>query len=128
MLARYTLAQPFIQAFSGIMIPFAIVFAVAVPVPVGIALLSFLPGLPTIAMLVFEAVGFREFCRVYYVRPRLRDYLRLIIGAPFYQVVLALAAARALVRELRGERGWEKTAHRGAHRPGGESRAVEFAH
>jgi cellulose synthase/poly-beta-1,6-N-acetylglucosamine synthase-like glycosyltransferase len=126
MLARYTLAQPFLQAFSGIMIPLAILYAVLLPVPVGIALFSFLPAVPTIAMLVFEVVGLREFCRVYYVRPRIRDYLRLLIGAPFYQVLLALAAARALVRELRGERGWEKTAHRGAHRT--EAGALEFAH
>lgn len=29
---------------------------------------------------------------------------------------LALAAIRAVVRETRGERGWEKTEHTGAHR------------
>jgi cellulose synthase/poly-beta-1,6-N-acetylglucosamine synthase-like glycosyltransferase len=116
MLARYTLAQPFMQAFSGVVIPFAVACALALKVPVGIALLSFIPAIPTIATLVFEIVGLREFCRVYYVRPRLRDYARLIIGAPFYQVVLALAACRAVLRELRGERGWEKTAHQGAHR------------
>jgi cellulose synthase/poly-beta-1,6-N-acetylglucosamine synthase-like glycosyltransferase len=116
LLARYTLSQPFLQAFSGIAIPFAIVTAVTVPVPVGIALLSFLPAVPTVAMLAFEVVGLREFCRIYYVRPRARDYVRLIVGAPFYQVLLAVAACRAVIRELRGERGWEKTAHSGAHR------------
>jgi cellulose synthase/poly-beta-1,6-N-acetylglucosamine synthase-like glycosyltransferase len=116
MLARYTLAQPFLQAFSGIAIPFAIVTALLVRVPVGIALLSFVPALPTVAMLMFETVGLREFCRVYYVRPRKSDYIRLIVGAPFYQVMLAVAACRAVVREFRGERGWEKTAHSGAHR------------
>jgi glycosyltransferase XagB len=116
MLARYTLSQPFLQAFSGIAIPFAIITALAVPVPVGIALLSFLPGVPTVAMLAFEVVGLREFCRIYYVRPRSRDYVRLIVGAPFYQVLLAVAACRAVIRELQGERGWEKTAHSGAHR------------
>jgi hypothetical protein len=31
-------------------------------------------------------------------------------------VVLAGAAGRAVLRELRGQRGWEKTAHAGAHR------------
>jgi hypothetical protein len=85
-------------------------------VPVGVALITFLPAVPTVAMVVFEAVGLREFCRVYYMRPRAVDYLRLLLGAPFYQVVLALAACRAVVRELRGDRGWEKTAHSGAHR------------
>jgi cellulose synthase/poly-beta-1,6-N-acetylglucosamine synthase-like glycosyltransferase len=128
MLARYTLAQPFLQAFSGLAIPFAVFCAVALKVPVGVALLSFMPAVPTIAMLVFEVVGLREFCRVYYVRPRLRDYLRLVIGAPFYQVILAVAAVRAVARELRGERGWEKTAHKGAHRDStNTSGALELA-
>jgi len=116
MLARYTLAQPFLQAFSGLAIPFAVFCAVVLRVPVGIALISFIPAVPTIAMLTFEVVGLREFCRVYYVRARPWDYVRLIVGTPFYQVILALAACRAVLRELRGERGWEKTAHHGAHR------------
>jgi hypothetical protein len=116
MLARYTLAQPFLQAFAGIGIPVAIVTALVARVPVGVALITFLPAIPTIAMVTFEAVGLREFCRVYYVRPRAVDYLRLLVGAPFYQVVLAAAACRAVLRELRGDRSWEKTAHSGAHR------------
>jgi cellulose synthase/poly-beta-1,6-N-acetylglucosamine synthase-like glycosyltransferase len=127
MLARYTLAQPFLQAFAGLAIPFAIVSAVVLHVPVAIALLSFLPALPTLAMVVFELVGLREFCRIYYVRPRLRDYARLLLGTPFYQVMLALAACRAVVREARGERGWEKTAHSGAHRNVAGSGALELA-
>jgi cellulose synthase/poly-beta-1,6-N-acetylglucosamine synthase-like glycosyltransferase len=116
MLARYTLAQPFLQAFAGLGIPFAIATALVADIPVGIALLSFLPAIPTLAMVVFEVTGLREFCRVYYVRPRSTDYLRLVIGTPFYQVVLAASACRAVLRELRGQRGWEKTSHSGAHR------------
>jgi cellulose synthase/poly-beta-1,6-N-acetylglucosamine synthase-like glycosyltransferase len=116
MLARYTLAQPFLQAFGGIAIPFAIVTALVLSLPVGLALLTFLPAIPTLAMIFFELVGLREFCRVYYVRPKPTDYLRLLLATPPYQVVLAFAACRAVVRELRGMRGWEKTAHSGAHR------------
>ncbi len=127
MLARYTLAQPFLQAFAGLAIPVAIVSALMLRVPVGVALLSFLPALPTLAMVVFELVGLREFCRIYYVRPRLRDYIRLLIGTPFYQVMLAVAACRAVLREARGERGWEKTEHSGAHRNLAASGALELA-
>jgi cellulose synthase/poly-beta-1,6-N-acetylglucosamine synthase-like glycosyltransferase len=119
LLARYTLAQPFLQAFAGIGIPFAVVTALVARAPVGVALITFLPAMPTVAMVIFEAVGLREFCRVYYVRPRTLDYVRLLVGAPFYQVVLAIAACRAVLRELRGQRGWEKTAHSGAHRDAG---------
>jgi cellulose synthase/poly-beta-1,6-N-acetylglucosamine synthase-like glycosyltransferase len=116
LLARYTLAQPFLQAFSGVAIPLAIASAIALKLPVGLALLTFLPAIPTLAMVFFEMVGLREFCRVYYVRAKPTDYLRLLVATPPYQVMLALAACRAVVRELRGVRGWEKTAHTGAHR------------
>ena len=34
---------------------------------------------------------------------------------PFYHALLAFSAARAVVREAVGARGWEKTAHFGLH-------------
>ena len=116
LLARYTLSQPFLQAFGGIATPVAIITAFFASVPVLVAMLTFLPALPAAAMVVFEVVGLREFCRVYYLRPRLWDYLRLIAGTPAYQVVLAVASLHAVWREAHGQRGWEKTAHAGLHR------------
>jgi hypothetical protein len=92
-----------------------------------VALLSFLPAVPTAAMVIFEIVGLREFCRVYYVRPRASDYVRLVLGTPVYHLVLAAAACRAVLREARGERGWEKTDHSGAHRGAPGSGALELA-
>jgi hypothetical protein len=68
-----------------------------------------------VAILATEAVGLGEFCRVYGERASARDYWRLVVGLPLYQAVLAFAAARALVREARGVRGWEKTEHFGLH-------------
>jgi cellulose synthase/poly-beta-1,6-N-acetylglucosamine synthase-like glycosyltransferase len=115
LLARATLSQPFLQAFAGVAIPLSVVCVLLVRVPVPLALLSFLPALPTLAMAAFEAVGLREFCRVYYVRARWTDYAVLVLGAPFYQVLLGASAVRAVVREARGEHGWEKTSHIGAH-------------
>jgi len=61
-------------------------------------------------------LGLREFCRVYWVRPKLRHYVVLVLGTFPYNLVLSAAAVRAVWRQLRGERGWEKTAHIGAHR------------
>jgi len=116
MLARYTLAQPFLQGIAGVAIPISIVAAVAFRAPVGIALITFLPAIPTIAMVAFEVVGLREFCRLYYVRPTRLDYVRVLLSTPAYHLLLAFSACRALVREIRGHRGWEKTAHSGAHR------------
>ncbi len=115
-LARYTLAMPFLQAFTGLAIPASVVSMIAFDAPLVLALVSFLPAVPTLATLAFEVAGLREFCRLYYLRPRPRDYVRLIVGTFPYQVILAGAAVRALLRELVGSRGWEKTAHVGAHR------------
>ena len=55
--------------------------------------------------------------RVFYMKPRAYDYIRLVLGLFPYQLFLASAAVRAVVREMLGRRGWEKTAHTGAHRP-----------
>ena len=115
-LARYTLAMPFLQAFTGLVIPLSIYSMLALKIPVALALLSFLPVIPTLAALSFELVGLREFGRVFYAQPRPYDYVRLVLGLFPYQLLLAAAAVRAVVREALGMRGWEKTAHTGAHR------------
>ncbi len=120
-LARYTLCQPFLQAFAGIAIPISVATALFADVPIGIAMLTFLPALPTVAMVVFELVGLREFCRVYYLRPQFSDYAKLVLGTPPYQILLAAAALRAVWREARGHRGWEKTSHAGLHRTAASS-------
>ncbi len=121
-LGAYILASPYIMALAWLMIPAAIATALAVKAPIVITLMSFLPLLPMLSMLVAEGVGLAEFCRLYGERrPSVRDYVRLVLGLLLYQAVLAFAAARAVVREARGARGWEKTAHLGLHlgRPAG---------
>lgn len=115
-LARFTLSMPFMQSFAGVAVVISLVTAVLLKAPVLLALLSFLPAIPTLATLAFELAGLREFCRLYYIRPRASDYLWLIVGTFPYQLVLAGAAIRAVGREALGRRGWEKTAHVGAHR------------
>jgi glycosyltransferase XagB len=116
LLARYTLAMPFLQAFIGLLIPMAFATTVLAKVPVLAALITFIPLVPVLAVLVMEAVALGELCRNYGFRARLRDYLRLVLGTLPYHTLLALAAMRAVLRELRGNRSWEKTAHVGAHR------------
>ena len=116
LLARYTLAMPFLQAFIGLLIPMAFATTILARVPVLAALISFIPLVPVLAVLVAEAVALGELCHTYGFRARLRDYLRLVLGTLPYHTLLALAAMRAVYRELRGNRSWEKTAHVGAHR------------
>ncbi len=115
MLARYTLTGPFLQAFSGAVIPVGAAIAVFAEVPVFVALLSFVPVVPMVANLVFQVVGLRDFGLQYGLRIRWHHYVRLVAGAFPYGVVLAAAALRAVWREYTGKRNWELTAHRGAH-------------
>jgi hypothetical protein len=89
---------------------------VLVKAPVMFVLFSFLPMIPTLATLVVEMVGLAEFNRMFDLKVRFRDYLKLVLGSVPYQLLLAYAAIRASVRELRGQRNWEKTEHVGAHR------------
>lgn len=115
MLARYTLAMPFLQAFTGIMIPVAVLLVLFAEVPVVVALFTFLPVVPTLVTIVVEAAGLGEFGRSYGVKVRLRDYVKLVLGTFPYQVFLAAAAIRAAYREATGDSSWEKTEHTGAH-------------
>lgn len=114
--ARYMLSMPFIQAFSGVLIPLSILLILFAKVPTAVALLTFIPLAPTLVTIVVEIAGLSEFGRLYDKKVRARDYVRLVLGTIPFQVFLAGAAIRAVWRETRGERGWEKTEHTGAHR------------
>jgi cellulose synthase/poly-beta-1,6-N-acetylglucosamine synthase-like glycosyltransferase len=114
-LGVYILVTPFILAPAWLMVPAAIATAIVVTAPMPITLASFIPALPMVAILAVELVGLGEFCRAFGERASPRDYLRLVVGLPAYQAVLAFAAGRALSREARGVRSWEKTTHLGLH-------------
>jgi cellulose synthase/poly-beta-1,6-N-acetylglucosamine synthase-like glycosyltransferase len=115
-LGAYILASPYVMALAWLLIPVAIATALALKAPIVVTLISFLPLLPMLSILVAEGAGLAEFCRLYGERrPSVRDYGRLVCGLLVYQAVLAFAAARAVARQARGARGWEKTAHLGLH-------------
>jgi cellulose synthase/poly-beta-1,6-N-acetylglucosamine synthase-like glycosyltransferase len=116
MMARYLLAMPFMQAFAGALIPLSLLTMLLFKAPVPFVLLTYLPLAATLATLAVEVVALSEFNRMFDLKVRLRDYLKLIAGALPYQILLAIASIRASYREFRGEQGWEKTEHVGAHR------------
>jgi len=116
MMARYLLSMPFLQAFTGLMIPVSLVLIGLVKVPLAVAMITFLPMTPTVLTLVAETVGLGDLKRMYEVKVRFRDYVRLLLGTLPYQVFLAAAAVRAVIRESRGIHAWEKTEHLNAHR------------
>ncbi|MBK4347018.1 glycosyltransferase family 2 protein [Lacisediminihabitans sp. G11-30] len=113
--ARYILAMPFLQAITGLMIPLSLVLILFVKVPTVIALITFIPLAPTLITVAVEIAGLGEFGRLYETRVRARDYVRLVLGTFPFQVFLAIAAIRSVLRQLRNETGWEKTAHAGVH-------------
>ncbi|WP_425581496.1 glycosyltransferase [Streptomyces stramineus] len=115
MLARYTLMTPFFQAFTGLIIPVNILVTLLLHVPVYVAVVTFLPAVAAFLTFVFEIVGLHDFGKQYGFRVRLAHYLKLIAGGPFYQLMLAGAAIRAVWREHRGRNEWELTQHVGAH-------------
>ncbi|MEO3856511.1 glycosyltransferase [Acrocarpospora sp. B8E8] len=115
LLARFTLTSPFIQAFTGAVIPVGILAGFLLDVPDGVALITFLPLLPTLTMLAFELAGLHEFGGQYGVRVRAGHYAKLIAGLPLYQAILAVAALRSVWRESTGRGDWELTHHVGAH-------------
>jgi cellulose synthase/poly-beta-1,6-N-acetylglucosamine synthase-like glycosyltransferase len=114
--AAYLLLMPFVQATTGLLIPLSVLMIVFIKVPTGIALVSFIPVAPTLMLLAIEIAGLGEFGRLYGEKVRVRDYVKLVLGLIPYQLFLAAAAVRSVVRQLQRRNGWEKTEHTNQHR------------
>lgn len=114
--ARYLLSMPFLQAATGLLVPVSILLALLVKVPAPLALLTFLPLVPTVITVAAEIAGLAEFGRLYGPKPRFIDYVKLVLGTFPFQLFLAGAAVRAVFRQVKGDNSWEKTEHTGAHR------------
>jgi cellulose synthase/poly-beta-1,6-N-acetylglucosamine synthase-like glycosyltransferase len=114
--AAYTLMYPFGQAFVGVLWPVSVVMILAVKMPVGLTMLSFIPLYVLAFQLLVNLLGLFEFASVYRIKLRPADLAALVLGFLPYQIILSVSAIRAVYRELRGMTNWEKTAHTGAHR------------
>ena len=114
-LGWWTLMQQHFMAFAGLVIPIAVVAAVWGNFPLAVTLLAFAPLVPTVATIAFDCCMLHEFGRDHNFRISAYDYFRLVAGTPFYQLVLAVAAIRALIKFRAGDFRWEKTSHSGAH-------------
>jgi glycosyltransferase XagB len=123
-LARYTLAMPFLQAATGVLLPLSLVSMFLLKLPVPTALVTFLPLAPTFVTMAVESAALGEFGQEFGIRIRWRDHARLLLGSFPYQVLLAAAALRSVWRQCRGQGGWEKTAHANAHRTATPKKSV----
>lgn len=115
LMAVYILGFQFFQAYTGLVAPAFFVGGLVFDAPVGIVISAFIPfGLGLLNVFV-DVLLLRQFGVTYTERVRLRDYAGLVLGAPFFQLALGVAAVLALVRHLRGKTNWVKTTHVGAH-------------
>lgn len=114
-IAWWTLMQQHFMAFAGLCLPISLITALSGKFPIPITLLAFAPLVPGIAAVAFDACMLREFGRDHGYRIRSYDYFRLVVGTPFYQLLLAFSALRAFIKFKRSDFRWEKTMHSGSH-------------
>jgi hypothetical protein len=111
LLAKGNLAMPFLEAIAGVAIPILAVAAIAADAPPPIVLTACLPLVPALMTVAVETAGLGDLRRTTQVRVRPRDRLLLVLGAIPYRILLATAALRALVRELRGSHRRDTVSH-----------------
>jgi 4-amino-4-deoxy-L-arabinose transferase-like glycosyltransferase len=116
LLALHTLTQPFTASLASLLwLPAGLmVFLVKVPTP--IALATFLPLYALFFNVSTQIVGYRQFTEEFGLRFRLSRAALMVVAFLPYTWLIALASLRAIIRELRGTTGWEKTEHVGSHR------------
>ena len=116
LLALYTLAFPLVQALTLVYVPISVWMMLFARVPVPVAMLSSLPLYMLALQLLIGVLGLREFTALHGLRAGPLDFARLVVAYLPYQALLGFAALRAVWRLARGNGGWEKTRHVGAHR------------
>lgn len=124
LLALYTLGFPSFQSLLALYIPVSVYMMVAVKVPEVWAMVLLIPFYFLLTHYVLSVIGLFEFAHAHGLRPRWWTPLQMALAYIPYQWVLAYAALRAFVRELRGVSNWEKTKHTGAHRASRDAACV----
>lgn len=116
LLAVYTLTFPMLQALMMLYVPFSIWMMLYLRVPIVLAMISSMPLYMVIIQFTVSLVGLYEFTGVHRLKPSLLSPLWILLAYLPYQWLLDFAALRAMLRLVRGQNSWEKTAHVGAHR------------
>ena len=116
LLALVTLGQPILDGLllcSVVLMPLAFLY---LKLPVVVALLSLFPLYAVVFQMLANVAGAVVFGRAFGESVSWRLIARMPLTYLPYQWLIAFSAVRATVRHVRGEREWEKTEHRGAHR------------
>lgn len=118
LLAGYVLAGPAMLAFSTVMLVITLVAMTLLKAPVALVLLMFIPLVPMLLLIALSGVFLYDFGRAFDRKITIRQYISLFVTAFAYQLVLNAAGLWSMIRELRGDTSWHKTAHSGRHRGG----------
>ncbi|HEX8730755.1 MAG TPA: glycosyltransferase [Ktedonobacterales bacterium] len=115
-LAAYVLTTPFVQGLFAVMMPISIVMMFTMKLPVLLAALTFVPLYSFGLQFLMDIMGLFEFMKSHDLPVSMKATLWAIVGYFPYQWLLAYSAVRAIVRQVRNQTNWEKTAHVGAHK------------
>ncbi|MBN1680483.1 MAG: glycosyltransferase [Anaerolineae bacterium] len=116
--ALYILLNSLLQAAMLFYVPVGLFVALTQRVPVVVALLSYIPIYILVIQLIIQLIGIREFTSAYNEKLPRFFTLRMIVFFYPYQLLLSIAALRAVYRMLTQQSAWEKTAHSNLHRQG----------
>lgn len=114
--AVYILLNSLLQAAMVLFLPIGLYLALTQDLPIPLALLSYVPIYILIMQLITGLVGIREFADAYGERLPAFFTLRMIVFYYPYQIMLSIAAFRAVIRFLGRQQAWEKTSHANLHR------------
>lgn len=116
LLAAYVLLSPVMLAWSSLMMFAAIFAATLLDAPVGLVLLMYVSLVPMFLLMILNIIFLHDFGKAFGRRIKARSYVILLATGFLYQIVLNAAALWSIIRELRGDQSWHKTAHTGLHR------------
>lgn len=116
LVALYTLIAPLLQVGVLINLPIGIWIALHSKLPIMVSMFSFIPTYIFLIQIAVYLIGIREFTKSFNFKYSLWDSLKILIVFMPYQIMLAIASIRAIVRFSNKQNFWEKTSHTNAHR------------
>lgn len=121
--AVYILLNSLLQGGIIFFLPFGLFIWATQVVPVGIAILSWMPIYLLFIQLTVNLIGIREFTQAYGLKLPFLFRLRMVIYYYPYQLLLSIAAVRAMIRFVTNQSSWEKTEHANLHRTPASARS-----
>jgi cellulose synthase/poly-beta-1,6-N-acetylglucosamine synthase-like glycosyltransferase len=115
-LALFTLGFPFFQAITGFYFPVSIWMMFTYRSDPVAALILAIPFYMVIASTVFHMIGLVYFVKSHNLKLKRRALWLIPVFYFPYQLLLSIAAVRAVYRHVTKQNNWEKTKHVGAHR------------